>query len=207
MFHCVYFVRYFSRLQYCIMSIVIFVLGINNEKLLIMTRIIEVVPYKNEWPNMFEAEAKLIKQALGENCLAIYHIGSTAVPGLAAKPVIDMLPVVKNILQVDSVTNAMAQLGYEAKGEFGIPFRRFFQKGGDQRTYHVHVFEEGNPEIERHIQFRDWMRTHSDDKEAYENLKKALSLKFPHDIVNYCMGKDDFIASIDAKTGFVRNKK
>ncbi len=78
--------------------------------------IIEVVSYSDEWPKFFETEAKLIKQALGDNCLVIHHIGSTAVPGLASKPVIDMIPVVKNILQVDQATVAMKQLGYEAKG-------------------------------------------------------------------------------------------
>jgi GrpB-like predicted nucleotidyltransferase (UPF0157 family)/GNAT superfamily N-acetyltransferase len=167
-----------------------------------MPRIIEVVAYKNEWQNMFEEEAQLIKEALGDNCLAVYHIGSTAVPGLAAKPIIDILPVVKSIQQVDQVAAIMEQFGYEAKGEFGILFRRYFQKGGDKRTHQVHIFEEGNPEIERHIKFRDWMRVHPEDKEAYGKLKKELSLKFPYDIMSYCMGKDDFIASIDAKTGF-----
>ncbi len=167
-----------------------------------MTQDVVVVPYNNEWPSMFEMEAKLIKQALGDNCLAVHHIGSTAVPGLASKPIIDILPVVKNILQVDQANAAMEQLGYKAKGEFGIPFRRYFQKGGDKRTHQVHIFEEGNPEIERHIKFRDWMIAHADDKEAYSKLKKELSLKFPHDIMSYCMGKDDFIAIIDTKTGF-----
>lgn len=94
-----------------------------------MTQEVVVVPYKNEWPALFETEAMLIKQALGDNCLLVHHIGSTAVPGLASKPIIDILPVVKNILHVDQVTSAMEQLGYEAKGEYGIPFRRYFQKG------------------------------------------------------------------------------
>lgn len=167
-----------------------------------MRRIIEVVPYRKEWPSMFELEAKRIKQALGNNCLIVHHIGSTAVPGLASKPIIDMLPVVKNLLEVDQANHAMQQLGYEAKGEFGIPFRRYFQKGGDTRTHHMHIFEEGNPEIERHIKFRDWMIAHHDDREAYGKLKKQLALKFPNDIMSYCMGKDNFVASIDAKTGF-----
>lgn len=85
-----------------------------------MTRIIEVVPYRNEWPSMFEEEARFVKQALGDNCLAVHHIGSTAVPGLVAKPIIDMLPVVKSIREVDQATTAMEQLGYEAKGETSI---------------------------------------------------------------------------------------
>lgn len=167
-----------------------------------MTRIIEVVPYQNEWPSMFEAEAKLIKEALGDNCITIHHIGSTAVPGLAAKPVIDLLPVVKNILQVDQSTAAMQQLGYEARGESGMLFRRYFPKGGDLRTHNVHAYEEGNPEIERYVKFRDWMIAHPEDREAYGKLKKELALKYPHDILGYCMGKDEFVASIDAKTGF-----
>ena len=92
-----------------------------------MTRIIEVVTYKNEWASMFKTEAQLIKQALGDNCLTVHHIGSTAVPGLAAKPIIDISPVVKSIQQVDQDTASMEQLGYEAKGEFGVLFRRYFQ--------------------------------------------------------------------------------
>ncbi len=167
-----------------------------------MTRIIEVVPHSNEWASMFETEAELIKRALGDNCLAVYHIGSTSVPDLAAKPVIDILTVVKSILQVDKANAAMEQLGYECKGEFGMLFRRFFQKGGDKRTYNVHVYEESNSEIERYLKFRDWMIAHPDDREAYGDLKKALAQKFPHDILGYCMGKDEFVASIDSKMGF-----
>ena len=167
-----------------------------------MTSIIEVVPYRNEWPGLFAAEARLIAQALGDNCLAVHHIGSTAVPGLAAKPVIDLLPVVKNIVEVDQSAAAMLQLGYHVHGESGMLFRRYFSKGGDKRTHNVHAYEEGNPEIERYLKFRDWMIAHPEDREAYATLKKELALKYPHDILNYCMGKDEFVATIDAKTGF-----
>lgn len=167
-----------------------------------MADIVEVVPYNHEWPQMFEIEAKLIKNALGDNCIVIHHIGSTAVPGLSAKPIIDILPVVKDILQVDQFNSEMTHLGYDAKGEYGIPFRRYFQKGSDRRTHNVHVFEKGNPEIDRHLKFRDWMRAHSSDRDAYGVLKVELALKYPNDIMNYCLGKDAFIADIDSKTGF-----
>lgn len=167
-----------------------------------MTQHIKVVAYNNEWPGMFEAEAKLIKQVFGDNCLAIHHIGSTAIPGLAAKPIIDILPVVKNILEVDTVNTGMEKLGYEAKGEYGMLFRRYFQKGGDHRTHQVHVYENGNPEIERYLKFRDWMRAHAADRETYGKLKQELAEKYPNDILSYCMGKDVFVASIDNKTGF-----
>lgn len=165
-----------------------------------MTDMIRVVPYDTEWPHLFLEEAKRIKHALGNNCLEIHHIGSTAVPGLSAKPVIDMLPVVKDILQVNLANTAMKDIGYEAMGEYGMPFRRYFYK--KPRTYHVHIFEKDNPEIERHLKFRDWMLTHDKDRELYGKLKEELALKFPHDRMSYCLGKDAFIADIDTKAGF-----
>jgi GrpB-like predicted nucleotidyltransferase (UPF0157 family)/GNAT superfamily N-acetyltransferase len=167
-----------------------------------MTDIIKVVSYDSEWLCMFEREAKLIKIALGNNCIDIHHIGSTSVPGLKAKPIIDILPVVKDILPVDQTVLAMADLGYEAKGEYGIPFRRYFQKRSAHSRHNVHIFEQGNPEIDRHLKFRNWMRLHVSDRDAYGKLKAELALKFSHDIMNYCLGKDAFIADIDTKTGF-----
>jgi GrpB-like predicted nucleotidyltransferase (UPF0157 family)/predicted GNAT family N-acyltransferase len=163
---------------------------------------IEVVPYNLQWPEMFEAEAGLIKRALGSNCITIHHIGSTSVPGLSAKPIIDMLPVVRDIQEVDRATKAMESLGYEAKGEFGIAFRRYFQKGKGIRTHNIHVYQEGDPEISRYLKFRDWMRSHPDDAESYARLKEELAAKFPEDIIGYCNGKDAFVASIDDKDGF-----
>jgi len=165
-------------------------------------RNIEVVAYDLLWPEMFASEATLIKQALGNNCITIHHIGSTSVPGLSAKPIIDILPVVKDIQEVDKTTKSMESLGYEAKGEYGIAFRRYFQKGRNIRTHNVHVYQEGDPEINRYLKSRDWMRSHEDDARAYANLKIELAVKFPQDILQYCNGKDTFVASIDAKDGF-----
>jgi GrpB-like predicted nucleotidyltransferase (UPF0157 family)/GNAT superfamily N-acetyltransferase len=164
-------------------------------------RLIQVVPYNSLWPEMFKEEAEKVKKALGENCVEIHHIGSTSVPGLAAKPVIDIIPVVRDITKVDEANERMMVLGYEAQGEFGIPFRRYFQKGGDDRTHNVHIFEQGSPEVDRHLKFRDWMRTHDDDRNAYAGLKHQLAKQFPHDTVGYCNGKDVFISDIDFKAG------
>lgn len=165
-------------------------------------RLIKVVPYDANWPIKFAEEAKEIKIALGDNCIEIYHIGSTSVPGLSAKPVIDMVPVVLDITKVDNANAAMLALGYEAKGEYGMTFRRYFQKGGNQRTHQVHAFEVGSPEIERHLKFRDWMRNHSEDSDGYARLKQELAHQHPDNIDAYCLGKDEFIASIDKKTRF-----
>ncbi len=167
-----------------------------------MTYKIEVVPYNPAWPSLFEEEAAKIRQALGSNCIAVHHIGSTAVPGLSAKPIIDMIPVVLDIMRIDQSLPNMRALGYEVKGEFGIPFRRYFQKEDISRTHNVHIFEQGNSEIERHLKFRDWMRTHEGDRNDYGRLKEELALKYPHDMMAYGLGKEAFIAEIDTKTGF-----
>lgn len=168
-----------------------------------MNKLIDIVAsYSTEWPHLFEIEAALIKNALGNNCVAVHHIGSTAVPSLSAKPIIDIMPVVKDIMLVNQAVSAMENLGYKFKGEYGIPFRCYFQKGDLKRTHNTHIFEEGNPEIERHLKFRDWMQTHENDRDVYGKLKTELALKFPYDIMSYCLGKENFIANIDTKTGF-----
>lgn len=164
-------------------------------------RKIEVVEYDPRWPELFEMEAKRIKECLGNNCVEVHHIGSTSIPGLNAKPVIDMLSVVRNIQEVDQAIKAIESLGYEAKGESGMAFRRYFQKG-KIRTHHLHVYQESDPEISRYLKFRDWMRSHPSDAKNYSQLKLELVKKFPYEILQYCNGKDAFIASIDAKDGF-----
>lgn len=163
---------------------------------------IQVVPYSPQWPKFFEDAAKNIQNALGENCITVHHIGSTAVPELAAKPVIDIMPVVRDIQLVDRVNHVLAQLGFEVQGEHGIPFRRFFTKNAETRTHNVHIYETGNPEIERHLMFRDWMRVHAGDRQAYGLLKQKLAQQFPNDIMNYCLGKESFVAHILDKSGW-----
>lgn len=117
-----------------------------------MPQHIIVAEYNPAWPQMFKQEKRAIKKILGENCLAVHHIGSTAVPGLVSKPIIDIMPVVKNLNAVDEVSKDFETLGYEYMGEFGIVGRRYLRKGGDERTHQIHIFEEGNMrDIQRHL--------------------------------------------------------
>ena len=162
-------------------------------------RIVEVVPYDESWVAMYQDEAEVVHEALGEAVLDIHHIGSTAIPGMWAKPVIDMLVVVRDIGEVDARNSCMSAAGYEAKGEFGIKNRRFFTKGGDARSHHVHVFQKGSPEIGRHLNFRDFMIAHPERAARYAELKRSLAAKFSTDIDAYCDGKDSFIKAIDAE--------
>ncbi|WP_373894126.1 GrpB family protein [Virgibacillus sp. CBA3643] len=162
-------------------------------------RNVVVTPYNTNWPTMFEKEVNKLHNILGSEIIEIHHIGSTSVKGLKAKPVIDIMPVVKNISRIDTFNSAMISTGYEPKGENGIPDRRYFQKGGDNRTHHVHIYALGNPEIERHLAFRDYLRAHPDDLKRYGDLKGELSKRFPNDIETYIKGKEQLVLEIESK--------
>lgn len=162
-------------------------------------KLIKVVPYNPAWPPMFESEAVKIKEALGENCIGIDHIGSTSIPSLSAKPIIDIMAIVVDIKAIDLSNFNMQQLGYDCLGEYGFLLRRFFVK---KDAFHVHVFQQGDPEIERHLKFRDWMRNNPNDRNAYAALKNKLAQKFSNDMSAYCFGKDEFVALIDEKAGW-----
>lgn len=163
-----------------------------------MPQRIYISAYDPAWERLFEEEAALIRRILGSNLAAIHHIGSTAVPGLCAKPIIDILPVVYDLAAVDRQTDAFAAAGYEAMGEFGIPGRRYFRKGGDRRTHQLHIFEKSNvSEIERHLAFRDYLRAHPAKVNEYGALKSRLAAQFPDSIDRYCDGKDQFVRQLE----------
>ena len=105
-----------------------------------MPQHVTVSDYSPEWPLEYEREAAALARVFGGNLAAIHHIGSTAVPGLAAKPIIDIMPVVYSLEAVDALSAGFEALGYEYLGEFGIPGRRYMRRGGDERTHQVHVF-------------------------------------------------------------------
>ena len=109
-----------------------------------MPQQVRVVAYDARWADEFRKESEKIKEILGGECVAVHHIGSTAVEGLQAKPIVDIMPVVKDIGKIDALYPEFEALGYECMGEFGIAGRRYFRKGGDERTHQVHIFEESN---------------------------------------------------------------
>jgi GrpB-like predicted nucleotidyltransferase (UPF0157 family) len=165
-----------------------------------LMRNVRVVDYDPAWPVAFEREAALLTGIFGADLVAVYHIGSTAVPGLPAKPIIDIMPVVHDIARVDLYNDDMMAAGYEPRGEYGIPGRRYFSKGGDEeRSHHVHAFQIGNPGVARHLAFRDYLRGHSDVAQEYATLKITLARRFPHDIEGYMDGKDAFIKDLEWK--------
>ncbi|MDJ0333350.1 GrpB family protein [Planococcus sp. S3-L1] len=170
-------------------------------------REVRVLPYDEQWVSLFVKEATKLKGMLGEEIVSIHHFGSTSIPGLQAKPVIDILAIVKEITLVDTYTNQLEGLGYEGKGENGIPGRRYFQKGGDERTHHLHIYQIGSLEIERHLAFRDYLRTHSVARKEYGKLKSRLSQKFPYDIESYIQGKEQLALKIQKEALEWHSKK
>lgn len=163
-----------------------------------MTKTIIISPYNPIWPTMYNEEANKIKENLGDNCLAIHHVGSTSVSGLAAKPIIDILPVVQDLSEVDKANQKMEELGYEVKGEYGFLLRRYFVKN----QFNVHVFDQSNTEIKRFLNFRNWLREHPGDRMAYENLKRQLAKEFKSDTQGYAFAKSNFVSNIDKQAGW-----
>ncbi|MFJ5768384.1 GrpB family protein [Psychrobacillus sp. NPDC093180] len=160
-------------------------------------RKVVVEAYLADWKDRFEEEAVLLKTIFGTEIQRIHHIGSTSVDGLSAKPIIDMMPVVRDISKIDHFNKAMIANGYEPKGENGLPGRRYFQKGGNDRTHHVHMYEVGNPGIERHLAFRDYLNTHPNVKKKYGDLKESLARQFPYNIESYINGKEQLASGIE----------
>jgi GrpB-like predicted nucleotidyltransferase (UPF0157 family) len=163
---------------------------------------IEVVPHNREWRNEFENESKRITLALEQIVVGIHHIGSTAIPNIYAKPIIDILVEVNDIAQMDRQSISMEALGYEAMGEFGIPGRRYFRKDNEVgiRTHHVHIYEIGSPEVDRHLAFRDYAIAHPEQAQKYSELKRELVKKLHlFDIEGYMDGKDEFVKEMEKR--------
>jgi GrpB-like predicted nucleotidyltransferase (UPF0157 family) len=182
-----------------------------------MTRKVIVVPHDRNWQRTFLAESQHLTilqrrgsaNALGDNVVNIYHIGSTSIPTIYAKPIIDILIEVKDLAKVDDRDREIGSLGYVGMGEHGIAGRRFFRKDNSEgiRTHHIHTFETGSPQIvggaspleNRHLAFRDYLISHPETALEYSELKQQLAQKYPTDIESYMDGKAEFISEVDKK--------
>ncbi|MBI2569688.1 MAG: GrpB family protein [Candidatus Schekmanbacteria bacterium] len=154
--------------------------------------------YSPDWPSEFAREAGRLQILLGDNLVTVHHVGSTSVPGLAAKPVIDLLPLVLSVTRVDASTALFQGAGYKAWGEYGLPGRRFFTKDcGEHRTHNIHIYQTGDPDVERHIAFCAYLRAHKDHCRDYENLKREVYSQYPADIAAYNAGKSTWIKRVE----------
>ena len=154
--------------------------------------------YSAKWPAEFEQENERVRLLLGEDLIRCYHIGSTSVPGLAAKPIIDLLPVVRSIERLDACTPQFEAAGYQAWGEYGLAGRRYFTKDrAEYRTHNLHIYQEDNPEIERHLAFCAYLRAHQNLCEEYASLKREAYAHHPADVAAYNDHKNRWIKRIE----------
>jgi GrpB-like predicted nucleotidyltransferase (UPF0157 family) len=163
--------------------------------------VIVFAPHNAAWAAAFESEASAILDALSDLPIELHHIGSTAIPGIVAKPVIDMLGILRAVEALDASAHRLAVLGYEALGEFGIPGRRYFRKDAldGVRTHQLHAFAVGSPEIQRHLDFRHYLRALRADAAAYAALKQSLAERCSSDMKAYSDGKTEFIRAIERR--------
>ncbi len=157
-------------------------------------RHIEIAEYDPAWPRAFACEAEAILGACRTWVTTIHHVGSTSVPGLAAKPILDIVPVAASPAMCAESISGMTELGYRSRGENGIPGRFYFDKVVEGRTVvHAHMFPEGHTDVRNHLVFRDYLRTHPDAAREYEELKRKLASKHRDNRKAYTEAKAEFI--------------
>jgi len=166
-----------------------------------MRRVV-VVDYDPEWPEIFEALRARVWEAVGDFAAGIDHIGSTSVPGLAAKPIIDMSVVVGSSEYVPLAIERLAGLGYVHRGNLGIEGREAFSNPPGLPAHHLYLCPSGSLGLINPLKLRDYLRVHPEAAAAYGALKKSLASKFPEDIDSYVSGKTDFILKILREIGF-----
>lgn len=163
-------------------------------------RPIIVVPYDVHWSQDFSYAAAEISSVYREQLVSIHHIGSTAIRGVAAKPTIDIMPVVRDIERVNEFDPVMLAFGFWPQGENGVPGRRYFRKGDiSSHTHHVHVYQEGHPAIERHLALVAYLNRHPEDAHAYGELKMALARRYSTDVDGYMAGKDGYVKWLESR--------
>lgn len=156
---------------------------------------IKVVAHDPDWTRKFDSEAVVLRDALGSALVALHHIGSTSIPGICAKPVIDVLAEIDSLDGLDERAHRMVEVGYEAMGEYGIPGRRYFRRDDARgvRETQVHAFVTGSEAAVRHLAFRDYLRANPAVAQEYSELKLRLASRHPTNMEAYMDGKNPFI--------------
>lgn len=166
-----------------------------------MTQRVVLVPYNPKWPARFEAAKAAILEACAGIVKTVEHIGSTSIPGLAAKDIIDMMPGLERFEDGQRCVAGLEGLGYEYRGEFGIPGRHYFVRNDretGERLEHLHMYAIGHDEWTAHLALRDYLRAHDEWRDRYEALKRELAAKYPTDVETYAEAKTEFVKQVVA---------
>jgi GrpB-like predicted nucleotidyltransferase (UPF0157 family) len=169
-------------------------------------RTVVVADYDEEWPRRFEALRARIWPAVADVAIRVEHVGSTSVPGLAAKPIIDMTIIVAGPGDVARTIPRLATLGYRHLGDLGIEDREAFDHPPDLPRHHVYLCPEGTIGIVNQVAVRDYLRAHPDAARRYGELKKRLATRFPNDIESYVFGKTDFVLEVLRRAGLTEEQ-
>ncbi len=161
--------------------------------------VVRLVPYDPRWPEAFRAEATRLRAAIAPLVLTFEHTGSTAVSGLLAKPVLDILAGYEDPGLLSRFIAALTAAGYRHRGPQGIPTREFFRRG-EPRAYHVHLTQVGSSFWSDHLAFRDALRRDPRAREEYARLKSALATQHPRNREAYIEGKTAFVQAVLART-------
>ena len=161
-----------------------------------MSAPIVITEYDPRWTQEFQTIRSRIAESLGPLASAIEHVGSTAVPGLAAKPIIDLDVLLRSDAYLVQAINILSSLGYRHQGDLGVSGREAFRSPPDDFPHHLYVCSPTSQEYQRHLVFRDYLRAHPGDVTAFANLKRALAVKFSADREAYTRAKSEFVEEI-----------
>lgn len=161
---------------------------------------VELVQHDPRWAANATAEAKLLADVFGLCLVTVHHVGSTAIPGIRAKPILDLMPVVSDLVDLDACRSNLEALGYEWWGEYGLPGRRYCTKAEavtGRRLVQLHCYKDGSAEITRHLAFRDYLRAHPHRAAAYDAIKSHCQVSYPDDSHAYADCKAAWIVKAE----------
>lgn len=158
---------------------------------------VELEDYNNNWNEEYKKEEELLKNVLKDRIIEIHHIGSTAIKGLKAKPVIDIIIVIKSLSDINEIEELLNDYDYSNRGQQGVSDRYFFAKGSeDARTHYIHFVEPNSDTYFNQVYFKKYLLEHPEYIKKYCDLKQDLASRFPDERAKYTQGKNEFITSV-----------